>query len=120
MECELELPWPPSNNCYYRHVGSRTLLSREAHEYRKTVLGGLAGKSLPKFTGPLELYAEFHPPDNRRRDLDNLLKCVQDTLQHAGLYEDDSLNVGIEVWKKEPRRPDGRAYVRIRNHADSR
>lgn len=83
MECELHLPWPPSNNTYYRHVGHRTLLSRKAHAYRKTVLGMLKDRVLPEFTGEIELYAEFYPPDKRKRDLDNLLKGLQDTLQHA-------------------------------------
>jgi crossover junction endodeoxyribonuclease RusA len=35
----------------------------------------------------LEVYA--HPPDRRRRDIDNILKCLCDGLQHAGVYEDD-------------------------------
>lgn len=35
----------------------------------------------------LEVFA--HPPDKRRRDIDNILKCLCDGLQHAGVYEDD-------------------------------
>lgn len=35
----------------------------------------------------LELY--IYPPDNKKRDLDNLCKAVLDALQHAGLYTDD-------------------------------
>ena len=31
------LPFPPSVNWYYRHVGDRTLLSREGREYREIV-----------------------------------------------------------------------------------
>jgi crossover junction endodeoxyribonuclease RusA len=30
------------------------------------------------------------PPDRRRRDLDNTLKAVCDSLAHVGVYEDDS------------------------------
>ena len=116
MECELHLPWPPSNNTYYRHVGHRTLLSRKAHAYRKTVLGMLKDRVLPEFTGEIELYAEFYPPDKRKRDLDNLLKGLQDTLQHAGLFRDDSQIVHLDIVKKEPHRPDGRAYVRIKDY----
>jgi len=33
---------------------------------------------------------EAFPPDKRRRDLDNLIKAIQDSLQYAGVYEDDS------------------------------
>lgn len=35
----------------------------------------------------LELY--IYPPDNKRRDLDNLCKAILDALQHAGMYADD-------------------------------
>lgn len=31
------------------------------------------------------------PPDNKRRDIDNLCKAVLDALQHSGLYADDFL-----------------------------
>ena len=33
---------------------------------------------------------EFFPPDNRRRDFDNLLKCLNDSMQKARLIKDDS------------------------------
>jgi crossover junction endodeoxyribonuclease RusA len=32
----------------------------------------------------------IHPPDNRRRDLDNVLKAVLDAIEAAGIIEDDS------------------------------
>ena len=116
MECELYLPWPPSNNTYYRHVGHRTLLSRKAHAYRKAVLGMLKDRVLPEFTGEIELYAEFYPPDARRRDLDNLLKCTQDTLQHAGVFNDDSQIAVIHIIKQKPIPPHGLTYIRIKDH----
>ena len=40
--------------------------------------------------GPLRCCLYFVPPDRRRRDLDNLYKCLFDALGHAGVYEDDS------------------------------
>jgi crossover junction endodeoxyribonuclease RusA len=36
-------------------------------------------------------------PDRRRRDLDNLLKAVQDALAHAGVYDDDSQIVDLRI-----------------------
>ena len=92
---ELTLPWPPSVNHYYRHVGPRTLISREGREYRRAICGLLApgggsGIRKPPAGGRIALAMDAFPPDRRRRDLDNLLKCTQDSLAHAGVYEDDS------------------------------
>jgi len=39
--------------------------------------------------GRLALTIIVHPPDRRRRDLDNVLKGVLDALQHSGLIADD-------------------------------
>lgn len=35
----------------------------------------------------VELY--IYPPDEKRRDVDNVCKAVLDALQHAGVYTDD-------------------------------
>ena len=42
--------------------------------------------------GVFHVQAKFYCKDRRRRDLDNLLKCVMDALQ-PGVYDDDS-----QVW----------------------
>ena len=91
MTAEFELPWPPSVNHYYRHVGHRVLISRDGRRYRENVAGKLAAENVAKFTDPVALHIELYPPDNRRRDVDNSLKCLPDTFTHGGLYADDSL-----------------------------
>ena len=65
-----DLPWPPSVNNYYRHVGPRVLISRAGRRYRSMVVSRLGG--LKKLSGRLSLYAELYPPDRRRRDIDNV------------------------------------------------
>ena len=86
------LPWPPSVNHYYRRVGNRTLISREGRRYRRAVCSMLCGGGprKPPAGGRIALAMDAYPPDRRRRDLDNLLKAMQDSLGHAGVYEDDS------------------------------
>ncbi|QDU39702.1 Crossover junction endodeoxyribonuclease RusA [Maioricimonas rarisocia] len=84
------LPFPPSVNRYYRHVGYRTLLSREGREYRRQVCALLAGRVGQPLSGPLQVQLALYPPDRRRRDWDNFQKSVWDSLQHAGVYLDDS------------------------------
>jgi crossover junction endodeoxyribonuclease RusA len=45
---------------------------------------------LPKMDGRLSVAIVAHPPDNRRRDLDNMMKGLLDGLVHAQVIEDDS------------------------------
>ena len=91
MTLELELPWPPSVNHYYRHVGSRVLISRDGRKYRELVTTLVNRNGFRPFQGRISLHAEFYPPDRRRRDLDNVGgKVLLDTLQAAGLFKDDS------------------------------
>jgi len=43
-----------------------------------------------------------HPPDRRRRDVDNCLKSLLDSLQHGGAYQDDSQIVRLSIEKRKP------------------
>ena len=111
---EFELPWPPSVNHYYRHVGAKVLISRDGRKYREMIVSRFRSEGVEPFRGPVELSIELYPPDNRRRDADNSLKCLLDAFTHGGLYEDDSLIRRLVVTKREPMPPDGMAYIRIR------
>ncbi len=112
VTAHFELPWPPSVNRYYRHVGPRVLISREGRKFRMMTVSRLAGK-FGKLTGPVRLTGEFYPPDARRRDLDNVLKCTLDSLVHAGLMDDDSQIKEIDVRMHEPLPPEGLVYVQL-------
>ena len=50
---ELELPYPPSVNHYYRHVGRRTLISREGRRFRDRVGQALAAAGVEPIEGGL-------------------------------------------------------------------
>lgn len=87
----IELPWPPSVNHYWRRQGSRYFVSKEGRIYRETLYYlCTAHKGLFGPTERLSLLIDAYPPDKRRRDLDNILKSLLDSLQHAGVYADDS------------------------------
>lgn len=73
-------------------------------------LGGIN----PKFTVPVSLEADFYPPDNRRRDLDNLLKCLLDSMTAAGVYADDSQVKDLSLHMREAMPPEGRVCVTIK------
>jgi len=86
----LELPYPPSVNRYYRHVGFRTLISREGRAYRRAVCAILRRAGVCPLEGALAVGLDLYPPDRRRRDCDNALKSLLDAMQHGGVYGDDS------------------------------
>ena len=109
----LILPYPPTMNTYWRHVGYRTLISREGRTFRRNVcalLGG--GRRNPPTTGRIALAMDAFPPDRRRRDLDNLPKSVLDAIGHAGVYADDS-QIDLLVTRRREAVPDGRLLVTV-------
>lgn len=109
---ELELPYPPSVNHYYRHVGPRMLISREGRAYREKVCAILTALGIRPMTGPLDVQVEIFPPDRRRRDLDNVQKALFDALEHGGAYINDSQIVKLAIEKCDPV-TGGRTIVRI-------
>lgn len=113
---ELSLPYPPSVNSYYRHVGRRVLISREGRVFRRRVCAILAAGRVRPLAGPLELEIDVHPPDRRRRDLDNVQKALLDALEKGGAYGDDSQIARMVIERKCPC-PGGRVVVRLQEKA---
>ena len=114
---EITLDFPPSVNRYYRHVGPRVLISREGRRYRMKAVSRLGG--IRPIDGDLALVVHLYPPDRRRRDADNCLKCLQDSLVHAGAMRDDSQVKILHVEMLDPI-PDGKVYVLVERKEDYR
>lgn len=110
---DLELPWPPSVNRYWRNVRGRVLISKEGREYRTAVCLRLAGEPFGFGTKRIAVSIHASPPDRRRRDLDNLGKAALDALQYAGIYADDSQIDHLSFWRLAPEPPTGRFRVVI-------
>lgn len=87
---KIALPWPPSANRYWRNVGFKTLVSREAKKYINDVKRLAFTWKIKIMTGRISLEIYAYPPDKRIRDIDNLIKVTQDALVHAGLFVNDS------------------------------
>jgi len=109
---EFVLPHPPSINHYWRRVGPRTLVSREGRRFRERVMAILAAMRIEPIVGCLAVQVEIFPPDNRRRDLDNVFKALLDAMQHGGACLDDSQIVKLTIEKREPVEG-GKTIVRI-------
>lgn len=91
MEISLTLPWPPSVNHYYaRNKNGSVRIDKAGETYRRQVGWLCASKSIKPIEGRLAVMVELMPPDKRRRDLDNSMKCLLDAMQHGGVYDDDS------------------------------
>ncbi|MBN1909790.1 MAG: RusA family crossover junction endodeoxyribonuclease [Pirellulales bacterium] len=109
---EFVLPYPPSVNHLWRRVGPRTLISREGRRFRHCVLAILAAMRVQPLYGRLAVSVEVHPPDNRRRDIDNVFKALLDALQHGGAYVDDSQIERLTIERRKPVEG-GKTIVRI-------
>ena len=92
------------------------MISPKGREFRDRVIliarnttGWIGSKAC---FGYLQIAIDVYPPDNRRRDLDNLLKSLLDALQHAGCYDDDD-----QLWKITIERfkvvPGGKMIIRL-------
>ena len=101
----LSLPWPPSVNVYWRHVGSKVLISAEGREYaRKAYNSIIVYRAVKKYSGealrfdaPISVDIIAYPPNRARRDLDNLPKAILDALTKARVWDDDSLIHDLRV-----------------------
>ena len=85
------LPYPPSANRMWRHVGSKVLRSAEYERWRKDVTTLIRAETRGGMVkGPYALTLRIGRKDRRRRDLDNLIKPLNDALVLAGAVADDS------------------------------
>jgi len=97
----ITLPWPPSVNHYWRTWRGRMLISRQGRTYREQVGAILKVAGVTPQAGPLAVHVELYPPDRRKRDVDNTFKAIGDSLQHGGVFQDDSQIVWLLLERAE-------------------
>lgn len=110
---QLVLPWPPSSNTYWRRNGPRYFITPSGIAYRQQVaILGVSWKNRFDRDKRLSVLVEAYPPDRRRRDVDNIFKCLLDSLQWARIYVDDSQIDRLFVERKAVE-PPGRVIVSV-------
>ncbi len=101
----VQMPWPPSANRYWRKYRGRMVISEEARKYIDDVTILALTWQIKTFKSRLSLKIFACPPDKRVRDIDNILKIAIDSLQHAGIYENDGQIDRIYIERGLPHSP---------------
>ena len=93
-------------------MGAKTVISREGRRYRRDVCTAFAAIRVARMDGRLAVRVTVCPPDNRRRDLDNVQKALLDALAKGGAYRDDS-QIDRSIVERGPVTPGGKVLVEI-------
>lgn len=110
MKIELHLPWPPSVNHYWGQNGSRRFVKDRGLRYRNAVTLEWRSKyGFDPMQGRVKVKIAAHPPDKRERDVDNLCKCILDSLEKAEVFETDNQIDDLHIIRGE--RVEGGACV---------
>ena len=107
---EAILPWPVSVNSLYRAMNKRVYVSARGKAFKKACGIIFAGTKMVYETERVWLDIEVYPPDNRRRDISNLIKIVEDALPW---FRDDSQvdKIKIKRCEKDHRK---KGYIKIK------
>lgn len=108
----ITIPFPPSTNALWRSVGGRNILSAPYRKWLTEAHQLVALQRPAKVTGPYRMTVTATRPDNRRRDLSNTIKALEDLLVKAGVIRDDSDAQSILLMWSEGK-PDKAAGVRV-------
>ena len=129
MTYRITLPFPPSLSQYYDNVrlpsskgkvytGKKISAKGEAFRGETMVRVRKGGKRPPRFAGRLSIVVFAAGPERKANgainnnpfDLDNLFKCLLDSLTYAGVVGDDSQFDHIEMMRL-PR--NGKGFVDV-------
>jgi crossover junction endodeoxyribonuclease RusA len=87
-------------------------ISNEGRCYTSGVVALVGAMRVKRFKGNVKMEIDLYPPDRRRRDIDNTLKAILDSVGKAGVYADDSQVSHIDIQRLDVVKG-GRAVVRI-------
>lgn len=86
MSTSFRLHYPPSVNHYFRVTRNGAFLTKAGREYREAA----AGATDVRFgSRRVQVQIELTMPDRRKRDIDNVLKCILDAIEKAQIIDND-------------------------------
>ena len=107
---EAILPWPVSVNSLYRAKGKKVYISAKGKAFKSACGIIFAGTKMVYETERVWLDIQVYPPDNRRRDISNLIKIVEDSLPW---FKDDSQVYKLSIiWCEKDSRKKGYIIVK--------
>ena len=97
----IQLPWPSKklNPNERVHWGKKSTETKKAKSYAY-----YSALNMGRLKGPLVINVKFHPPDKRRRDMDNMIaacKAYFDGIALAVCVDDFNFNIG-SIERGEP------------------
>lgn len=127
MNLTLELPYPPSKNAldnnqrmqnkktgayYVGRKQTREYLQFKADVYRLCRMQ--RGPGAQPILDDVCVSIDVYPPDNRRRDLFNVLESLSDALTYSKVWRDDSQIKEAERIRWCETTPNGKIVIQIR------
>lgn len=86
----LRLPYPPSVNNYWIASGHRRFISKRGREFKDAVWIYMLEHKIKKLGAePVQIYIKLHPRSKVLMDIDNCSKAILDSIQDAGIINDD-------------------------------
>lgn len=74
----------------YINARGRRFPNKKALDYKIKVQDIVLDCQATKYgCKPISLQIWVYPPDRRKRDISNIIKIIEDSLQDAGVYDDD-------------------------------
>lgn len=85
------LPYPPTVNGLFVEVAGKRIKTRSYREWRDEAGWAIKQQRVRHTAGPVRLMIQCVKPDNRKRDISNLTKAVEDLLVEMRVIDDDSM-----------------------------
>jgi crossover junction endodeoxyribonuclease RusA len=97
----------------YINAHGRRFPNKKSLDYKVAVSDYVVEYKVPKLgEAKLSLTIWVYPPDKRKRDISNIVKIVEDSLQDAGVYDND-FNIDILLVQRGEVTKGGKLLVMI-------